>query len=75
MGNQTTLEIAKEGIHCEAYPDSAKCKVFKDDCLMWLHGECLTYIREGEKWTKVDFLWSVFGKSGMKEGDILKKGV
>lgn len=75
MEKQTTLEKARECIYCERYSDSAKCKVFKDDCLMWLQGECNTYIREGEKWTKVDFLWSVFGKSGMKEGGILKKGV
>ena len=72
---QTTLEIAKECIHCEAYSDSAACKAFGDDCWMWLHGYCKDFLREGEKKTKVDFLWKAIGKSGVKEGDILKKGV
>lgn len=67
--------MAKECIYCQSYSDSAKCKAFKDDCLMWLRGECPTYIRKEEKWTKVDFLWSAFGKPDMKEGDISKKGV
>lgn len=55
MDFRTTLEIAMECIHCQAYLNSLKCKPIGDDCSMWLHGSCKDILRKGEVRTKTDF--------------------